>query len=167
MQCYQPLNLDFTHNTQQTSYIPFGKKTFILILYSFSWKRKAYLTFFFEFILFLFPFLQEFSCCCLTDRVAEHPNRFSPVFCCNLPLHCLDSMSMGILRLPYFLMNMNDMLHLRFVLLRLITITCHQWAVDCRASSLSYLLLNCSYSDFFIYAFSGRSESHLLFPSQS
>ena len=129
--------------------------------------RLAYLTFFFEFILFLFPFLQEFSCSSLRDRVAEHPNRFSPVFCCNLPLHCLDSMSMGILRLPYFLMNMNDMLHLRFVLLRLITITCHQWAVDCRASSLSYLLLNCSYSDFFIYAFSGRSESHLLFPSQS
>ena len=129
--------------------------------------RLAYLTFFFKFILFLFPFRQEFSCRCLPDRLAELPNRFTQIFCCNLLLHCLFSMSMGILRLPYFLMNMNDMLHLRFVLLRLIIITCHQWAVDCRAFSLSYLLLNCSYSDFFIYAFSGRSESHLLFPSQS
>ena len=88
--------------------------------------RLAYLTFFFEFILFLFPFLQEFSCSSLRDRVAEHPNRFSPIFCCNLPQQCLYSMSMGILRFPYFLMNMNDTLHLRFVLLRLITMTCHQ-----------------------------------------
>ena len=63
---------------------------------------KAYLTFFSGFILFLFPFLREFSCSCLTDRVAEHPNRFSPIFCCNLPRHCLFSMSMGFLRLPYF-----------------------------------------------------------------
>lgn len=43
--------------------------------------RLAYLTFFFKFILFLFPFRQEFSCSCLTDRVAEHPNRFSPISC--------------------------------------------------------------------------------------
>ena len=136
----------------------FGKKTVIFILYSFSWKGKAYLTFFFKFILFLFTFRQEFSCSCLTDRIAENPNRFSPIFCCNLPEHCLFSMSMSILRLPYFLMNMNDTLYLRFVLLRLITMTCPQWAVDCRASSLSYLSLNCSYSDFLIYAFSGRSE---------
>ena len=91
----------------------------------------------------------------------------SSIFGFYLPLHCFFGMSMGILRWPYFLMNMNATLHLRIVLLRLITMTCHQWAVDCRASSLSYLSLNCSYSDFFIYAFSGRSESHLLFPSQS
>ena len=124
---------------------------------------KAYLTFFSGFILFLFPFLREFSCSCLTDRVAEHPNRFSPIFCCNLPRHCLFSMSMGFLRLPYFLMNMNDTLHLRLVLLRPMTMTCFVWALDCRASSFSYLSLNCSYSVFFIYAFSDASESHLLF----
>ena len=31
-------------------------------------------------------------------------------------------------------------------------------ALDCLASSFSFLSLNCSYSDFLIYAFSGRSE---------
>ena len=40
-------------------------------------------------------------------------------------------------------------------------------ALDCLASSFSLLSLNCSSSDFLIYDFSGRSESHLLFPSQS
>jgi len=39
-------------------------------------------------------------------------------------------------------------------------------AFDCLASSFSFLSLNCSYSDFLIYDFSGRSD-HLLFPSQS
>ena len=33
--------------------------------------RLAYLTFFFKFILFLFPFRQEFSCSCLTDRIPQ------------------------------------------------------------------------------------------------
>ena len=53
------------------------------------------------------------------------------------------------------------------VLLRPMAITCPVWALDSRASSFSYLSLNCSYSDFLIDDFSGRSESHLLFPSQS
>ena len=53
------------------------------------------------------------------------------------------------------------------VLLRPIIMTCLVWAFDSRASSLSYLSLNCSYSVFLIDDFSGRSESHLLFPSQS
>ena len=38
---------------------------------------------------------------------------------------------------------------------------------DWQASFFSFLLLNCSYTDFFFYDFSRRSESHLLFPSQS
>ena len=42
--------------------------------------------------------------------------------------------------------------------LRPMSMTYFVWALDCRASSLSYLSLNCSYSDFFIYDFSWRSE---------
>ena len=53
------------------------------------------------------------------------------------------------------------------VLLRPMAMTCPVWALDSRASSFSYLSLNCSYSVFLIDDFSGRSESHLLFPSQS
>ena len=53
------------------------------------------------------------------------------------------------------------------VLLHPMAMTCPVWALDCRASSFSYLSLNCSYSDFLIDDFSGRSESHLLFPSRN
>ena len=35
--------------------------------------------------------------------------------------------------------------------------------LDCLAPSLSYLSLNCSYFDFFIYDFSGRSEYNYFF----
>jgi len=44
------------------------------------------------------------------------------------------------------------------VLLRPMAMTCPVCALDCRASSFSYLSLNCSYSDLLIDDFSGRSE---------
>ena len=53
--------------------------------------------------------------------------------------------------------------HPSHILLRPMSKTCFVWALSCRASSLSYLSLNCSYSDFLIDDFSGRSEYNYFF----
>ena len=131
--------------------------------------RLAYLTFFFEFILFLFPFLQEFSCklsyrlqIALLNILIAFPLSSVVTLHSIASLACQCASSLTILPDEY-----EWTLFLRFVLLRPMAMTCFVWALDCRASSLSYLSLNCSYSDFLIDDFSGRSESHLLFPSQS
>ena len=77
------------------------------------------------------------------------------------------NLSMGIHRSSYFLLKMEWHSVSSFHSSPFDGHDVHHGALDCRASSLSYLSLNCSYSDFFIPAFSGRSESHLLFPSRS
>ena len=128
----------------------------------FTW--KAHLTFFF---LFLFPLSYKQSHAVVLQTVlAEHSCSLFPFFAYNssTPLHpvLVDGHSSfpillndsGMIRCPSLYSSTSDghaVLH---------------GAFDCHASSFSFLSLNCSYSDFLIYDFSGRSD-HLLFPSQS
>ena len=136
-----------------------------MISFEYSKIVKAHLTFFF---LFLFPLSYKSSHAEVLQTVlAEHSCSPFPFFGCSpsTALHpvLVDGHSSirilltdsGMIRCTSLCPSTSDghdVLH---------------GALDCLASSFSFLSLNCSYSDFLIYDFSGRSESHLLFPSQS
>ena len=117
----------------------------------------------------LFSFLSfiGFSNFCLPYSPPNPSNILFPFLVSSPSLNSNLNLSMGIYRTAYFFYKMERYTVTSFHSSPFDGHDVHHGALDCRASSLSYLSLNCSYSDFFIPAFSGRSESHLLFPSRS